>query len=119
MNRKTARENAFILLFEGASKCDETPEEIFEKATNTRQLECDDYVKKVLLTPLNLDASFRIDEIKKFENVSSTYIPQDGKMVLNRTKERFLRGVYPRFEVGQNYRGPAGGLFISAKDLMG
>ena len=47
MNRKTARENAFILLFEGASKCDETPEEIFEKATNTRQLECDDYVKTV------------------------------------------------------------------------
>ena len=76
-----------------------------------------DYVKKVLLTPLNLDASFRIDEIKNFENVSSTYIPQDGKMVLNRTKERFLRGVYPRFEIGQNYRGPAGGLFISAKDL--
>ena len=47
MNRKTARENAFILLFEGASKCDETPEEIFDKAVNTRELECDDYVKKV------------------------------------------------------------------------
>lgn len=76
-----------------------------------------DYVKKVLLTPLKLDASFRIDEIQNFENVSSTYIPQNGEMVLNRTKERFLRGVYPRFEVGQNYRGPAGGLFISAKDL--
>ena len=76
-----------------------------------------DYVKKVLLTPLSLDASFRVDEIKNFENVASTYVPRDGEMVLNRTKERFLKGVYPRFEIGQNYRGPAGGLYISAKDL--
>lgn len=47
MNRKTARENAFILLFEGASKNDETAEEIFEKATVCRELECDEYVKNV------------------------------------------------------------------------
>ncbi len=47
MNRKTARENAFILLFEFASKIDETADEIFDKATNIRDLECDDYVKKV------------------------------------------------------------------------
>ena len=47
MNRKTARENAFILLFEGASKSDETAEEIFEKAVNDRGLECDEYVKRV------------------------------------------------------------------------
>ena len=47
MNRKTARENAFILLFELSSKDDETADEIFEKATGIRELECDDYVKKV------------------------------------------------------------------------
>ena len=47
MNRKTARENAFILLFEAASKNDETAQEIFEKATVSRELECDDYVKTV------------------------------------------------------------------------
>ena len=47
MNRKTARENAFILLFEGASKNDETAQEIFEKATLCRDLECDEYVKTV------------------------------------------------------------------------
>lgn len=45
MNRKTARENAFILLFELVSKNDETAEEIFDKATNIRALECDDFVK--------------------------------------------------------------------------
>ena len=47
MNRKCARENAFILLFEGACKTDETAEEIFEKATGVRELEVDDYVKRV------------------------------------------------------------------------
>lgn len=76
-----------------------------------------DYVKKVVLNPLGVDASFRIDEIKAFDKVSSTYSPKNGEMVETRTKERFLKGVYPRFEIGQNYRGPAGGLFISAKDL--
>ena len=47
MNRKIARENAFILLFEGCCKKDETAEEIFEKAVGIRELECDEYVKKV------------------------------------------------------------------------
>ena len=47
MNRKTARENAFILLFEKAIKQDETYEEIFTKATTERGLEVDEYVKKV------------------------------------------------------------------------
>jgi len=47
MNRKTARENAFILLFENSIKVDETAEEIFEKATAVRGLEYDDYVKGV------------------------------------------------------------------------
>ena len=47
MNRKTAREHAFILLFENAIKVDETFEEIYVKATEERGLEVDDYVKSV------------------------------------------------------------------------
>ena len=47
MNRKTARENAFILLFEKEIKTEETSEEIFLKATEERSLEVDDYVKQV------------------------------------------------------------------------
>ena len=47
MNRKTARENAFILLFEKSIKNEETFEEIFIKATEERSLEVDEYVKKV------------------------------------------------------------------------
>ena len=47
MQRKIARENAFILIFESICKKDETAEEIFEKATLIRGLEFDDYVKDV------------------------------------------------------------------------
>lgn len=47
MQRKTARENAFMLIFESIFKKDETAEEIFIKATEERGLEYDDYVKKV------------------------------------------------------------------------
>ena len=47
MTRKIARENAFLLLFEGACKKDETCEEIFNKAIEIRGLEADGYVKTV------------------------------------------------------------------------
>nr|MBE6545338.1 transcription antitermination factor NusB [Oscillospiraceae bacterium] len=47
MNRKLARENAFILIFESVCKKDETAEEIFTKATEIRGLEVDAYVKDV------------------------------------------------------------------------
>ncbi len=47
MQRKTARENTFILIFEKLCKNEETAEEIFLKATEVRDLEYDDYVKRV------------------------------------------------------------------------
>lgn len=47
MQRKIARENAFILIFESVCKKDETAEEIFTKATEIRGLEVDEYVKSV------------------------------------------------------------------------
>ena len=47
MQRKLARENAFILIFESVCKADETAQEIFEKATEIRGLEVDDYVRTV------------------------------------------------------------------------
>lgn len=47
MNRKVARENAFILLFEAECRDDETALEIYEYAENFRDFEIDDYVKNV------------------------------------------------------------------------
>lgn len=47
MQRKIARENAFILIFESICRKTETAEEIFNMATEIRGLEYDDYVKTV------------------------------------------------------------------------
>ena len=47
MQRKLARENAFVLLFESVCKNDETAEEIYDKAVNVRGLEVDQYVTDV------------------------------------------------------------------------
>lgn len=60
MQRKLARENAFMLIFESVCKKDETAEEIFDKATNIRGLEVDDYVKTVFFGAYENAA--RIDE---------------------------------------------------------
>ena len=60
MQRKIARENAFILIFESVCKKDETAQEIFEKATEIRGLEVNDYVKTVFFG--SYENSDKIDE---------------------------------------------------------
>ena len=47
MNRKAARENAFVLLFEAECREDETALEIYEYAQTCTDFEMDDYVKNV------------------------------------------------------------------------
>ncbi len=47
MNRKLARENTFILLFEAECRNDETALEIYEYAKELGEFELDEYVKKV------------------------------------------------------------------------
>ena len=62
MNRKQARENAFLLLFEKAIKKDEeSAEEVFLKATEVRELEIDEYVKTVFFGACG--NALEIDEI--------------------------------------------------------
>ena len=60
MQRKIARENAFMLIFESICKKDETAEEIFRKATEVRELEYDDYVQNVFFG--TYENSVKIDE---------------------------------------------------------
>lgn len=62
MNRKQARENAFLLLFEKAiKKDDESAEEVFQMATELRGLEIDEYVKTVFFGACG--SSSEIDDI--------------------------------------------------------
>lgn len=75
------------------------------------------YVKRILFDPLNLDASFRIEDIKNKHLVANLYDYTKDGFKLSLSLESLLRGQYPRFELGNNFRGPAGGLLISPKDL--
>ena len=76
-----------------------------------------DYVKKIVFKPLKIDASFVVTDIKT-KNIASTYLYRDGENKLCRSREMFINNVYKKFPLGENFRGPAGGLFISTNGLM-
>ena len=76
-----------------------------------------DYVKNLIFKPLKLDASFVVTDIKS-KDIASTYLYENDKISLCRSKEMFINNVYKKFPIGENFRGPAGGLFISTNGLM-
>lgn len=76
-----------------------------------------DYIKEVLLDPLEIDGGFRIEQVVKKENVASLYCYENEEFRLSRNLKQFERIMFPKYELGNNFRGPAGGLFISPKDL--
>lgn len=76
-----------------------------------------DYVKTTVFKPLKLDASFIVTDIKN-KDIASTYYKSNGKIILSRDKEGFSNRIYKKFPLGDNFRGPAGGCFISTNDLM-
>lgn len=84
---------------------------IIEKVTN---MYFTDFIIERLFKPLNLDASFRVEDIKNKEMVASLY---SSNHKLNRNYDMFMNILFDRYPLGDNFRGPAGGLFISAKDL--
>ncbi|NLG82111.1 MAG: serine hydrolase [Bacilli bacterium] len=83
---------------------------LIEKRTNQLFTE---YVEKHFLKPLNIDASFKANKIKSQDKISDTFLSFNT----NRTAQSFIEGSYPDFSLGNNFRGPAGGLFISMPDL--
>lgn len=76
-----------------------------------------EYVKKEVFDKLGLDASFRISDIKNKDKVANLYVYQNGEFKISRTLELLQKGEYPIHPLGQNFRGPAGGLLISPNDL--
>ena len=76
-----------------------------------------DYIERVLLRPMGLDASYRPSQIKNKELIASLYDYRNGEFVLDRSKDLFLEKEFPVYPLGDNFRGPAGGLFISPIDL--
>ncbi|HHU55523.1 MAG TPA: beta-lactamase family protein [Acholeplasmataceae bacterium] len=76
-----------------------------------------DYVRKNVLIPLEMDASFVITDIKNQDKVASLYKVENNNIKLNRTLVDFINLKYNKFPLGDNFRGPAGGLFSSLSDL--
>lgn len=75
------------------------------------------YIKDVLLKPLGIYSGFRLEDLKYPENLVSHYLYENGKFVLYRDYESFKKVQCLKYPLGENYRGVAGGLYISAYDL--
>src|SRR5690606_11809412 len=72
-----------------------------------------DYVKRNVLDPLGVDASFRADEIINKEAIADLYYADNaGRLRRSRPGARLVESVYPRLPVGESYRRPAGRLLI-------
>lgn len=76
-----------------------------------------DYVKEVILDPLSIDGGFRVEQVNHKDMVASLYNYSKDNVSLCRSLDQFMRYMFPKFELGNNFRGPAGGLFISPMDL--
>ena len=83
---------------------------IIEKCSNQLFTE---FVGKHFFKPLNMDASFKPSNILKQDKISDTFIGFNT----NKVARDFIDGTYPDFPLGNNFRGPAGGLFVSIQDL--
>lgn len=79
-----------------------------------------DYVEENVLKPLNMDASFRPSHLQHPERIVNLYRFDDESQSLKeeRTAVSFIKSEYPLYSKGDNFRGPAGGLFSSSLDLV-
>ena len=87
---------------------------VCEKITNKYFPE---YIKEEVLHPLGIYSGFRLEDLKYPENLVGHYYYIDGKFKLNRDYDSFKRVQCLKYPLGDNFRGVAGGLYISAYDL--
>lgn len=76
-----------------------------------------EYIKEELLHPLGIYSGFRLEDIKDIENLVTHYRFDNGKFIKHRYYETFKKVQCLKYPIGQNYRGVAGGLYISAQNL--
>lgn len=76
-----------------------------------------DYIREKILLPLDIDGSYRIFDIINKDKVASLYGYKNNQFEVIRNLQMFLDKEYPKYELGNNFRMAAGGLFISIKDL--
>lgn len=76
-----------------------------------------EYIKEELLHPLGIYSGFRLEDIKDIDNLVTHYRFENGKFIKHRYYETFKKVQCLKYPIGQNYRGVAGGLYISAQNL--
>lgn len=76
-----------------------------------------DYMENHIFKPLGIDASFIAGRVINKDKIADMYqcYRENTKTVYNR--ERFINFRYKLFPLGENYRGPAGGLYINITNL--
>ncbi len=76
-----------------------------------------EYIKQELLHPLGIYSGFRLEDIEDKENLVGHYFYENDKFVLHRNYDSFKEVQCLKYPLGDNYRGVAGGLYISAYNL--
>lgn len=78
-----------------------------------------EYIDEILFKPLAIAGSFKAGNIEQKHLISDTfyYDSKTHRFETNVTAKRFIMGSYPDFDLGNNFRGPAGGCYMSMKDL--
>lgn len=76
-----------------------------------------DYIIEVLLDKLDIKSGFRLENIEHIENLVGHYKFENNNFTLYRDYESFKKVQCLKYPLGENYRGVAGGLYISAVDL--
>ena len=89
---------------------------VIEKITNKYFTE---YIKEEVLLPLSIHSGFRLEDLKYPERLVSHYLynPETTGFTLFRDYDKFKEVQCLRYPLGDNYRGVAGGLYISSLDL--
>jgi CubicO group peptidase (beta-lactamase class C family) len=76
-----------------------------------------DYIIECLLNPLDIKSGFRLENISYPENLVGHYLYENNQFKLYRDYESFKKVQCLKYPLGENYRGVAGGLYISSIDL--
>lgn len=78
-----------------------------------------EYIKKELLHPLNIKSGFRLEDIEDIKNLAGhyNYDNENDSFKLYRDEDSFRKVQCLKYPIGQNFRGVAGGLYITAYNL--
>lgn len=76
-----------------------------------------EYMENHVFKPLGIEASFVAGRLTNKDKIADMYQCYRENSTTIYKRERFVNGGYKLFPLGENYRGPAGGLFISITNL--